>query len=71
MKLQENVGSDRSWVYTTQADFSDEAPTAEVLAIRFATPEAAKEFKTKFEECQEEMKKLLGDSATTENKESS
>ena len=60
-KLQENVGSDRSWVWTCPADFSDEEPKDEVFAIRFASPENAKEFKKKFEECQEEMKKVLSD----------
>lgn len=39
MKLVPNVGSDRSWVYTTLADVSEGEPRAELLAIRFATPE--------------------------------
>ncbi len=36
MTLSPNVGSDRSWVYSTQADVSEGEPTAETLAIRFA-----------------------------------
>jgi len=58
-KLQENVGSDRSWVWTCPADFSEESQTEEVFAIRFANSENAQKFKTKFEEAQQEMRKLL------------
>jgi Ran-binding protein 1 len=38
--LAPNVGSDRSWVYTTAADFSDGEPKTELLAVRFGTPES-------------------------------
>lgn len=41
IKLQPNVGSDRSWVYSVAADVSDGEPTAETLAIRFANSESA------------------------------
>jgi len=58
-KLQENVGSDRSWVWTCPADFADEKPEEEVFAIRFASPENAKAFKSKFEEAQAAMRALL------------
>jgi len=51
IKLQANVGSDRSWVWTT-TDFAEEAPSLETLAIRFGSTENAKEFKAKFEEYQ-------------------
>ena len=34
MILKENIGSDRSWVYTTTADVSEGVPTVETLAIR-------------------------------------
>ena len=40
MKLQPNVGSDRSWVWKVAADYSEQPPTAETLAIRFANPES-------------------------------
>ena len=40
MTLKENVGSDRSWVYTTPADYSEEEPKPELLAIRFANSES-------------------------------
>ena len=39
MKLQPNVGSDRSWVWKVAADYSEEPPTSETLAIRFANSE--------------------------------
>jgi len=40
IKLQPNVGSDRSWVYNVTADVSDGEPAAETLAIRFANSES-------------------------------
>ncbi|KAJ1339469.1 hypothetical protein BSLG_005912 [Batrachochytrium salamandrivorans] len=39
MTLTVNVGSDRSWVYSVAADFSEGAPTSELFAIRFANSE--------------------------------
>lgn len=41
MKLQPNVGSDRSWVWKVAADYSEEPPTSETLAIRFANSDRA------------------------------
>ncbi|KAG8753728.1 hypothetical protein FRC12_011446 [Ceratobasidium sp. 428] len=52
MKLQPNVGSDRSWVWKVAADISDGEPVAETLAIRFANKEIADEWKTAFENAQ-------------------
>jgi len=60
-RLQENVGSDRSWVWTCPADFADGEPKEEVFAIRFANSENAQKFKQEWEKCQEEMKKLLSE----------
>jgi len=40
MVLKENIGSDRSWVYTATADVSDGVPVIETLAIRFGNPES-------------------------------
>jgi Ran-binding protein 1 len=40
IKLQPNVGSDRSWVYKVHADYAEGDPTAETLAIRFANSES-------------------------------
>lgn len=40
MKLQPNVGSDRSWVWNAAADVSEGEPEAQTLAIRFANSES-------------------------------
>ncbi|KAG8746790.1 hypothetical protein FRC10_003773 [Ceratobasidium sp. 414] len=52
MKLQPNVGSDRSWVWKVAADISDGEPVAETLAIRFANKDIADEYKIAFENAQ-------------------
>ena len=52
MKLNPNAGSDRSWVWSTMADFSEGECKAEQLAVRFKSEDTAKLFKEKFEECQ-------------------
>ena len=41
MRLQPNIGSDRSWVWKVAADVSEGTPTAETLAIRFANADSA------------------------------
>lgn len=40
MRLQPNIGSDRSWVWKVHADYADGAPQPETLAIRFANAES-------------------------------
>ena len=40
MRLQPNIGSDRSWVWKVAADYSEQPPTSETLAIRFANSES-------------------------------
>jgi hypothetical protein len=40
MRLQPNIGSDRSWVWKVLADYAEGEPTAETLAIRFANAES-------------------------------
>jgi len=52
MKLEVNVGSDRSWMWSCPSDFAEEEPKEELFAIRFANSENAQKFKEKFEECQ-------------------
>jgi len=52
MKLQPNIGSDRSWVWKVAADISEGEPSAETLAIRFANAENATLFKEEFEKAQ-------------------
>ena len=56
MSLQPNAGSDRSWVWSTHADFSEGECKAERLAVRFKNEEIAGNFKEKFEKCQEMLK---------------
>ncbi|KAB8067799.1 RanBP1 domain-containing protein [Aspergillus leporis] len=59
MKLNPNVGSDRSWVWNATADVSEGEPEASTLAIRFANSENANLFKEAFEKAQQENEKLL------------
>ena len=40
MKLQPNIGSDRSWVYRCAADISEGEPTSETLAVRFGNSDS-------------------------------
>ena len=40
MKLLPSAGSDRAWVWTVLADFADEEPKREQLAIRFKNAES-------------------------------
>eukprot|EP01083_Nonionella_stella_P076877 209657_1 len=56
--LNPNAGSDRSWVWSA-FDFAEGELKETVFALRFADSEIAEEFKTKFEESQKEMEKLL------------
>jgi len=60
MKLQPNIGSDRSWVWKVVADYSEEPPTSETLAIRFANADIALQFKKAFEDAQDNNAKLAG-----------
>ncbi|XP_008334788.1 ran-specific GTPase-activating protein isoform X2 [Cynoglossus semilaevis] len=64
MELKSNAGSDRAWVWNTLADYADESPKPELLAIRFLNAENAQKFKAKFDECKEEVRKQKGDTAT-------
>ncbi|KAJ3039419.1 hypothetical protein HK097_002831 [Rhizophlyctis rosea] len=52
MTLSPNVGSDRSWVWSCLADYSEGEAAAELLAIRFANSENANKFKAQFLEAQ-------------------
>jgi Ran-binding protein 1 len=58
IKLEPNVGSDRSWVWSA-FDYAGGSLEETVFALRFADSEIAGDFKKKFTECQEEMEKLL------------
>lgn len=40
MELKPNCDSDRAWVWSVVADFADEEPKRECLAIKFANSES-------------------------------
>ncbi|EPQ59930.1 hypothetical protein GLOTRDRAFT_125685 [Gloeophyllum trabeum ATCC 11539] len=63
MRLQPNIGSDRSWVWKVAADYSESPPTSETLAIRFANAENANQFKAAFEDAQRRNSDLSGGAA--------
>ncbi|MED6285309.1 Ran-specific GTPase-activating protein [Characodon lateralis] len=67
MELKPNAGSDRAWVWNTLADYADECPKPELLAIRFLNAENAQKFKAKFDECKEEVEKQLEGSGNTDS----
>lgn len=48
MELVSNSTSDRSWVWQTLSDLSEEVPSQEKLAVRFKSQETAKKFKEIF-----------------------
>lgn len=68
MKLQPNVGSDRSWVWKVSADVSEGTPTAETLAIRFANSDNANAFKEEFEKAQTHNASLKAEEKKDEEK---
>ena len=68
MKLQPNAGSEKSWVWSTLADFSEQECKAERLAVRFKSEDVAKQFKEKFEECQEMLKNQTSTKPVQEDK---
>lgn len=59
LKLEQNVGSDKSWVWTTPFDYAEETPKKEVFAIRFGTVEKANQFKEEFEKAQAINKDII------------
>ncbi|EFA85232.1 Ran binding protein 1 domain-containing protein [Heterostelium album PN500] len=61
LKLEANMGSDKSWVWKCPKDYSDEEHpdgVEETFAIRFGSAENANAFKDQFEAAQKEMKEL-------------
>ncbi|OMJ15299.1 Ran-specific GTPase-activating protein 1 [Smittium culicis] len=62
MELSPNVGSDRSWVWSATADFSEGVAEHQLLAIRFANSENANIFKDAFTDARESNKKLAAKS---------
>ncbi|KAJ7667728.1 RanBP1 domain-containing protein [Mycena polygramma] len=66
MRLQPNIGSDRSWVWKVAADYSESPPSAETLAIRFANSDNAAQFKAAFEDGQKKNAALTDAPATAD-----
>lgn len=58
IKLEPNVGSDRSWVWSA-FDFAEGELKETVFAMRFADSDVAQDFKKQFLECQKEMEGIL------------
>ena len=56
MELKPFPNSDRAWLWTTLADFSDEVAAAETLGARFKTSQIATEFKDTFEKALQSLK---------------
>jgi len=48
MEMKPNCGSEKAWVWKTQADYADEEPKQETLAIRFGTVDNSKKFEAAF-----------------------
>eukprot|EP01107_Rhizomastix_libera_P007041 TRINITY_DN21308_c0_g1_i1.p1 TRINITY_DN21308_c0_g1~~TRINITY_DN21308_c0_g1_i1.p1 ORF type:complete len:220 (-),score=64.25 TRINITY_DN21308_c0_g1_i1:45-704(-) len=67
MKLEPNSGSDRSWVWSCLADYSEMPPTKEVFAIRFGNPENAQKFKDEFIAAQKVNEGILQSEKKEEN----
>ena len=68
MELKPNVGSDRSWVWYTSADYSEGEGKPEKLAIKFKTAETAGNFKQVFDKLKELFSsEHLSEKATAEN----
>lgn len=53
MALLPNAGSDKAWVWTVQADYADEQPKVEQLAIKFKNAES------KSPPCENDMHQVL------------
>ncbi|EDV19688.1 uncharacterized protein TRIADDRAFT_17032, partial [Trichoplax adhaerens] len=49
MRLKPSLGSNKSWVWYTPADYSEGTGNPEQLCARFKTPEIANTFKSAFE----------------------
>ncbi|KAL5004271.1 hypothetical protein ScPMuIL_017727 [Solemya velum] len=56
--------SETSWCWVAQ-DFSDSEPRIEKLAVKFKTIDLAKQFKIKFEECQDDLKRMVSQSCNS------
>ncbi|EME27087.1 E3 SUMO-protein ligase RanBP2 [Galdieria sulphuraria] len=57
IQLEENVGSDRSWVWNA-IDYADEVADECVLAVRFPNSEQAKKFKQAYDDARSALEKI-------------
>ncbi|XP_043856683.1 ran-specific GTPase-activating protein-like [Dromiciops gliroides] len=55
MELKRNAWSKRAWVWNAHADFADESPKRELLALRYPNAESARKFKENFEQCRKKI----------------
>ena len=58
MDLKPNCGSEKAWVWKIKADYADEEPKQETLAIKFRNIENAKKFHEAFEEMRNHVLKM-------------
>ncbi|XP_015929195.1 ran-specific GTPase-activating protein [Parasteatoda tepidariorum] len=68
MELKPNNTSDKAWVWSTMADFADEEPKPELLAIRFASVENAQKFKEAFDAAKSIATQFSGEQKSDLNK---
>ena len=66
MELKSFPNSDRAWLWTTLADFSEEEAAAETLAVRFRTSEIASQFKETFAKALEATASASDNKSSTE-----
>ena len=62
MTLNAGKGSDRSWVWSTLADISDDETKPQKFAAKFQTKEIAEKFKAKVEELQQKKASFVPES---------
>lgn len=67
VELNENIGSDRSWVWET-IDYADNERDDCVLAIRFSNSTIALEFKEAYDKARQQMKELVASEEAAETK---
>jgi len=48
MELKPNCGSEKAWIWKVQADYADEEPKPETLAIKFGSKENAQKWESAF-----------------------
>ncbi|CAH1780686.1 unnamed protein product [Owenia fusiformis] len=68
MKMEPQNQSDKAWCWHAN-DFADGEYVAEFLAIKFKTPELAKNFKDVFDECQKRLGEISQDSSKADGSE--